>query len=202
MNTTADISLFESLTKNSCGGLSIFNDEFDDLRAESKMRKSRNRWRNSLIATLVAAAGIGGVGGVGAGLDYLGGHKDSLPVQPTAGLERVADAVHGGVNAIRGTVDGSELSDLETNLKQERLLRAFEQAEKTRERTRRLRTERELNGTKIAKENWKQADLNRGRYTDSEGKQDIGFGDAFKQGLKNNYGSIIAKLLRGAGGSK
>lgn len=205
MKNFANIELFDNLL--SCRALvGVFNDEFDDMREEldkesSMAKRARKAERKNRLKNLILAGALG-IGATVGGLDYIGGHKDSLPIQPTEGFAQVADSVHGGVNAIRGTADNSELTDLETQLKKERLLRTFEQAEKTRERTRRLRTERELNGTKIAKENWKQADLNRGRYTDSEGKQDIGFGDAFKQGLKNNYGSIIAKLLRGASGAK
>lgn len=179
MQNIANIDLFDTL--QSCGAVvGVFNDEFDDLRKEldqesmmarrAKKAERKNRLKNKLlVSALAGAAALGG-------LDYLGGHKNDLPFQPVGVLAQAADTVRGGVNTIRGTADNSELTDLETQLKNEQLLRTFEQAEKMRERTRRLRTERELNDTKIAKENWKQMGLHRGDVNLSEAP---GFGKLF-----------------------
>ena len=151
-----------------------FEKRLERLDRESRAWKRGNRWRNALIGTLISAAGLGGVG---AGLDYMGGHKD-LPLQLTPGLERAADTVHQGLNIARGSVDSSKMSDLEKTLETERLLHAFDRGERWRQERKNARLTKELNDTKIAKDNWKQGALHRGDEDFSEAPS---FGQLFKE---------------------
>lgn len=70
MNTIADISLFTNLV-NPATSRTVVNDSFEDRLArmdqESKAWKRGNRWRNSLVGLLTAAA-LGGGSFIGDGL--------------------------------------------------------------------------------------------------------------------------------------